>query len=392
LNYTVKAAHKNRMAVANYLGEPSIRSDLSQYLSQYRPEAVSAAEDFKLISIDNGTTQQVLTPEDVDAGTGIEGALDVQSMLGIAWPTPLISYSTGGSQPGFKPDNFTPENTNEPYLAWVQHLLSTPDDELPYVISTSYADNEQTVSPEYAKRVCESFAQLGARGVSLFFASGDDGVGADGTCFANEEPYERKFMPEFPSSCPYVTTVGGTFLFEPEVAVVDTSYRRPFYSSGGFSEYFPTPSYQKTAVSQYLASHDNFPAYSGLFTPTGRAYPDVAAQSLNFSVIYNSGLERIGGTSAATPAFAAIVALVNDALLAAGRPTMGFLNPWLYRGGFEAFRDVLSGKSAGCETEGFPASKGWDAVTGWGTPDFLGILETLGLDEKRGHGDGGDRL
>jgi tripeptidyl-peptidase-1 len=388
LDYKVKSADKNRMAVANYLGELSIRSDLEQYLQQFRPEAVSAAQEFKLISIDNGTVQAELTAADIDTDTGVEGALDLQSMLGIAWPTPLISYSTGGSQPGFRPSTSTPENTNEPYLVWLQYMLALSDDEVPYVVSTSYADDEQTVSPEYAKRVCDSFAQLGARGVSIFFASGDDGVGPSGYCESNEPPFARKFLPEFPSSCPYVTTVGGTYLFNPEVAVEDTSFRQPFYSGGGFSEYFPAPAYQKAAVSKYLSSNEGFPQYQGLFNAAGRAYPDVAAQSLNYSVIYNSEVIRVAGTSASTPAFAAIIALVNDALITAGRPTMGFLNPWLYGGGYEAFTDILSGSSAGCNTTGFPASNGWDAVTGFGTPVFPKILESLGVRDvkvKGGH-------
>ena len=372
------------MAVANYLGEYSIRSDLEQYLSQFRPEAVAAAQEFELISIDNGTTQQVLTAADVDAGTGIEGALDVQSMIGIAWPTPLISYSTGGSQPGFRPSNSTPENTNEPYLAWLQYMLALGDEEIPYVVSTSYADDEQTVSPEYAKRVCDSFAQLGARGVSIFFASGDDGVGSNGECISNQPPYQRIFTPEFPSSCPYVTTVGGTYLFDPEVAVYDGSFRRPFTSGGGFSNYFSAPKYQQDVVDKYLSTNGGFPQYEGLFNPTGRAYPDVAAQSLNYSVVYDSEVIRVAGTSASTPAFGAILALVNDALIAAGKPTLGFMNPWLYAGGFKAFTDILSGSSAGCDSDGFPATEGWDAVTGFGTPDFMRILENLGVGQGKG--------
>lgn len=58
---------------------------------------------------------------------------------------------------------------------------------------------------------------------------------------------------------------------------------------------------------------------------------------------------------------------------------MGFLNPWLYAGGFKAFYDILSGSSAGCNTTDFPAKPGWDAVTGYGTPYFPDILALLGL-------------
>lgn len=53
---------------------------------------------------------------------------------------------------------------------------------------------------------------------------------------------------------------------------------------------------------------------------------------------------------------------------------MGFLNPWLYSKGYQGFVDVLSGISGGCNTTGFPATEGWDAVTGFGTPIFPKIV------------------
>lgn len=63
---------------------------------------------------------------------------------------------------------------------------------------------------------------------------------------------------------------------------------------------------------------------------------------------------------------------------------MGFLNPWLYAGGYKAFNDILSGSSAGCNTDGFPAEAGWDAVTGYGTPYFPDILALLGVGDGNG--------
>lgn len=74
------------------------------------------------------------------------------------------------------------------------------------------------------------------------------------------------------------------------------------------------------------------------------------------------------GTSASTPTTASVISLVNDALIAQGRPPLGFLNPWLYAGGYAAFNDVTIGSSVGCNTSGFPATVGWDPVTGFGTP------------------------
>jgi tripeptidyl-peptidase-1 len=176
VNYTVKAPGKNLMALNDFLGELNNRSDASIYLEKFRPEAAAAAYQFKQISIAGGTVQQ--TPENstqLNAGTGVEGALDVQTMLGIAWPTPLVAYSTGGLNPDFVPDLWTPTDSDEPYVTWLQYILAQPD--LPSVISTSYGDDEQTVSYAYASQACNMFAQLGARGVSIFFGSGDQGVG-----------------------------------------------------------------------------------------------------------------------------------------------------------------------------------------------------------------------
>jgi len=93
----------------------------------------------------------------------------------------------------------------------------------------------------------------------------------------------------------------------------------------------------------------------------------------------NGTEERIGGTSASTPAFAGVITLVNDALLAAGRKPLGFMNPWLYSGGWKAFNDITSGNNPGCGTNGFSTAQGWDPVTGFGTPDLQKILANLGL-------------
>lgn len=103
---------------------------------------------------------------------------------------------------------------------------------IPQTFTTSYGDDEQTVPFDYATQVCNLFAQLGARGASIMFSSGDDGVGA-GDCRNNDGTRTVRFQPNFPASCPFVTTVGGTIRVNPEVAVS--------FSGGGFSNYFARP-------------------------------------------------------------------------------------------------------------------------------------------------------
>jgi tripeptidyl-peptidase-1 len=99
--------------------------------------------------------------------------------------------------------------------------------------------------------------------------------------------------------------------------------------------------------------------------------------------VWNGTTKVVDGTSASAPIFAAIVALLNDALLAQGKPTLGFLNPWLYSVGFKGFVDVTEGSTKGCGTSGFPAMTGWDAASGFGTPVSLKILTQAIGTEKR---------
>ena len=282
INYTAQAAGKNQQAFTNYLGEINDRSDTYMMLEKYRPEAAPAAYQFKKISIAGGPVNDKLNATQLKARTGLEGNLDVQAMLSIAWPTPLTSYSTGG-EPPFIPDMFTPTDTNEPYLTWLDYILAQPDP-LPGVISSSYGDDEQTVPKDYAIQACNGFAQLGARGVTVLFSSGDNGIGADGNCYSNDGKNTSTFLPSFPASCPYVTTVGGTYKTNPEVAVFrHRPGRAIFTAGGGFSNYFPRPKYQDSAVSTYIANTVTPLGYDGLYNPNGRGYPDLAGQALNYS-------------------------------------------------------------------------------------------------------------
>ncbi|CAD6453135.1 2aceba83-2327-4523-8826-632c26887149 [Sclerotinia trifoliorum] len=379
INYTVQAAHKNKMALTDYLGESNNRSDTKLFLEQYRPEAASAAYSFEVQIINGGNNDQGQeNATELKAGKDLEGNLDSETMLGIGYPTPLIAYTTGGSPP-FTPDSQTPTDTNEPYLTWLQYMLDQKDKDLPGVVSNSYQDTEQTVPYSYAVSVCKGFAQLGARGVSVLFGSGDNGVGSDGTCISNVDN-STTFLAMFPSTCPYVTSVGGTKFINPEVVASDA--RNGYVSGGGFSRYFPRPSWQDAAVKPYLSSlPKNITKY---FNATGRAFPDIAAQGYDYITVWNGTLVHLDGTSAATPTASAILALINDALIAAGKPTLGWLNPWLYKKGYKAFTDITSGSSSGCGTDGFPATTGWDAASGFGTPVFP-KLKNLVLSSSYGH-------
>lgn len=311
----MQSAGTNQIALANYLNEANNISDVSLFLQAYRPDAVSAANNFTVVIINDGDNQQ--TPDNssqLDDGKDQEGNLDAETILGITYPTPLTTYNTGGSPP-FTADLNTPDNTNEPYLTWLQYVLA--QENVPQVISTSYGDDEQTVPLSYATSVCNGFAQLGARGISLLFSSGDAGVGSDGTCSTNDGTNSSTFLPIFPGGCvspipylpkpiaktrlttlqPYVTTVGGTRNVEPEIVAYDDS--NGYVSGGGFSNYFPRPSYQDSVVPAYVESLNG--THEGLFNASGRAYPDIAAQGFRYVVVWNGDKIALDGTRYVSP-------------------------------------------------------------------------------------------
>ncbi|THZ05120.1 subtilisin-like protein [Aureobasidium pullulans] len=361
-NYKAQAPEKNMIAVTNYLNQTQKRSDIRRYLEIFRPKAAPVANTFPIVPIANASDNQ--GPLEPGETPSIEGDMDGELVIGISWPTSFMAFSTGGSPP-FLPDLATPTNNNEPYLEWRNYLLA--QDTLPQVITTSYGDFEQTIPVPYMTRVCEGFEKLAARGVSVIFSSGDTGVGPSDACISNSNSSQSMFLPAFPASCPWVTAVGATQDFEPEVAV------SAFGSGAGFSDHFAMPDYQVDAVNGYLEKIGDM--HTGLYNRSGRAYPDVAAQGVRIAIVTELRQIAGAGTSASAPIFAAVIALVNDARLAAGKPVLGFLNPWIYGGAFAAFTDVKDGSSVGCDTDGFPAADGWDAVTGFGTPNFTKLVE-----------------
>merc|ERR1712054_71563 len=213
-------------------------------------------------------------------------------------------------------------------------------------------EDESAWSLETATRMNTEFMKQGTRGISLFYASGDEGANCK----------NGKFVPETPSSSPYVTAVGGT---EPASGFPSPGSESAIgLSSGGFSNRWAQPEGQKSAVSAYLAQSGLPPATRG-YNVSSRASPDIAAQATNFCV--TPGGCGVAGTSCASPTAAALFSLLNDLRLQNGQSTLGFLNPLIYQNA-DAFQDITSGSSDGCDfDEGWPAKKGWDAATGVGT-------------------------
>ncbi|KZO97104.1 subtilisin-like protein [Calocera viscosa TUFC12733] len=370
--YFPQAVEVNHLGVAAYLGDDANLDDLNQFLSLQRPEAVGQA-NFTTVLIDNGTNPQTNL-----SGT-TESALDIQFTTGLTWPTPITFFETGGTRPHLYDAANMTGSAN--FLSWVTYVSALPDDQLPSTFSTSYGSEEVTVPIDYAQRVCAGLAALTARGVSLMYSSGDSGVGYANAsyCVDPNNLSQKMFLPNFPASCPYVTSVGGTQNIPDEVAVTR------FASGGGFSNFFGRPSYQEEAVSNYLSWLGS--DLAGWYNASGRGFPDVAAQGDRFQIVAPTYLTSkssnftkvglVGGTSASSPTFSSIVALLNDVRRSQGKPALGFLNPLLYSRLYLGLNDITIGSSFGCNTTGFPATYGWDPVTGLGTPNFQKLVALM---------------
>lgn len=290
------------------------------------------------------------------------------------------------------------------------HFFSTTD--VPQVNSISYgwwegdqcsiAGDECTQigvdSTGYVTRVNTEFQKIGVRGISLLASSGDSGANGrtDPDCSI---PHLRA---SFPASSPYVTAVGATEL----VSTTTLSTQPPicaaagltcvsggteqavsyaisgFGSGGGFSDILTQPSYQTDAVNAYLKSGVALPP-STYFNTSGRAYPDVGAVGHNLIILDGGAAQAVGGTSASSPIFAAVVALLNVAQIEKTGKPLGFLNPFLYQmyaADATTFNDITVGDNKcteqGCSSscQGYLCAPGWDPVTGLGTPNFENML------------------
>ncbi|KAI9753140.1 MAG: hypothetical protein M4579_005302 [Chaenotheca gracillima] len=406
IHYTPDPKSGSRMSFGSFLGESALLKDLESYQKTYN----LPRNPFTVETDNGGINNQSFA----DTGITGEANLDSQLITAVSHPLPVLEYITGGLAPIMTNlDQPTQASaSNEPYVPFFTYLLGKKNKNIPQVLSISYGDDEQTVPPSYAKRACSLMAEFGLRGVSVIVSSGDtgksipfsiitymsinllapfpEGVGAP--CQSNDGKNTTQFTPQFPSTCPYVTSVGGTQAFSPEVAWVA--------SSGGFSNYFDRASYQQGAVQEYFDRHlpkKVFNAFKPYFNPNGRAFPDVAAHSLtpDYAIFLKGKMTMSGGTSAATPVFSSIISLLNDARLRHRQPVMGFLNPWLYSVGKKGLTDITGGGSVGCNrvngqtgakipTGGlvpyasWNATKDWDPVTGLGTPDLVKLLKIFG--------------
>lgn len=268
---------RNKLGISGYLEQYGRLEDFNQFKKTFASDLKGTS--FEVVTINGAKNEQNSTEDSTEA------SLDIDYAIGLSNATATY-YLTGG-RGQLVPDVDQPDPndvSNEPYLDQLHYFTSLPDEELPAVLSTSYGESEQSVPEKYAESACNLLAQLGARGVSVIFSSGDEGVGSG--CQTNDGKNTTWFGATFPAACPFVTSVGGTYHIEPEEAVD--------FSSGGFSDRYDRPDYQKDVVQKYLGGIGG--AFKEYYNANGRAFPDVSAQARNYAVVDKGRVQGVSGT------------------------------------------------------------------------------------------------
>jgi len=342
------------------LGQSFSPSDLQSFQQQYNLPTTEVAN----VIGPNQPSQCAADPNNC-----AEANLDVQYILGIAQNATTWFWSTSSE--------------GDIFLEWIEAVASTPN--APLIHSVSYG----SLAPEDPQTDIERFntemCKLGLKGLTLFVASGDDGVANFG---ARGNPSQCGFTPSFPATSPYSTSVGATQGPEsgqPEIAC-SSETGGIVTTGGGFSTYVKRPDWQDTAVHAYLNNPANKVPPRSMFSSQGRAYPDIAGLGYNYNVFIGGQSYGVSGTSASTPMTAGMFTLINGARLKLGKSPVGYLNPILYQlGGNNSiiFNDITSGENNCCAGQqgqqtccqyGFYASSAWDPLTGWGSLKFDKLL------------------
>jgi subtilase family serine protease len=266
---------------------------------------------------------------------------------------------------------------------------------LPHVVSVSYGECESTVSPYSESRtlVERTLAAQAALGITVVVAAGDTGSSA---CARGVPPgkltsADKKPQASWPATSPWVLAVGGTNLtLNPDNSIAstgpwnDTTYPAPFKATagggGGQSSFESRPWWQpaqsfanssKRMVPDVAAFADESPGYAIVCSSGVKGCPKSPQQGITF----------VGGTSAATPLVAGMIALWTQQAKQQGLPRPGFVPPMIYataKSNPGAFIDITQGTNALFGGSCCPARPGYDLATGLGSPMANQIAVLLG--------------
>jgi len=303
------------------------------------------------------------TPTDQKDGAEGEVMLDVEVVGGVCPKATIVVYFSTFDENG-----------------WVSALdTAVHDAENPLsVISVSwgYAEDAQGAWSDGAiDAINDTLKAAALLGVTVCVAAGDDG--------SDDQVGDGYAHVDFPSSSPYVLAVGGTTLRKSksgkltEVAWKDGDGLRQDNggsTGGGVSVHFPRPGWQTVSIQSVNPGAID-----------GRVIPDVAADAsanTGYWMVADGQGGASGGTSASAPLWAALIARINASLGADKQ--VGYLTPMLYQGnkngaglGAASCKDITSGNNDTSSVGGYSAGTGYDAVTGWGSPDGGKLLTGL---------------
>ncbi len=238
-------------------------------------------------------------------------------------------------------------------------------------VSWGLAEDSSDWSRAAVEEVNQRLQAVAHLGVTVCVASGDDGSG--------DQLHDGRAHVNFPASSPFVLSVGGTMLNgDREVVWWQSPGQRQGgggATGGGVSAIFPRPAWQTVKVASLNPGAID-----------GRVVPDVAALAgpPYYDLVMLGERQPSGGTSAATPVWAALLTRIR----AAGKPSAGttFLAPLLYASlasgeprGQATCADITEGDNASHPQPGtgYQAEAGYDAVGGWGVPNGEGLLASL---------------
>lgn len=359
------------IVIFDSFGSPTIRTDLATFDTAY---GIPAPPTFAVYQPEGAVTYPYLhvSPSAIAHNTnlqneitwGYETTLDVEWAHAMAPGASLALVETPVSESAGVQGLQNMENAQAWALA--NHIGT--------IWSNSWAATEQSFhNAAVVQRLSRLYATAASQGVSAFFATGDTGA-------ANTDKQGATYPTatvNFPSSDPNIVSVGGTEIPTPAASISsyqpEAAWNDGFGATGGgYSTVFSEPSYQKAA---------------SIPDPTGaRGLPDVSynAALVSSILVYESFDPRstpswilIGGTSAATPQWAAICAIAEEA-----DGPLGFLGPRLYQvaqgpTGARAFHDITTGTTTFDGVTGYSAGAGWDPATGLGTPDVANLVAAL---------------
>lgn len=331
-------------------------SDLNTYFQQIGVTPPTIAS----VSVD-GTSNQ---PTPGANSPDVEVDLDIEMSGGAAPGASIVVY--------FAP--FTEQG-------WVDAITTAVNDTVhkPSVISISwgFAEGNDIWTSQAIQAVDEALQSAAAVGITVCVASGDDG--------SRDEITDGRAHVDFPASSEYVLACGGTTLQSSDNTinseVVWNDGTSGGASGGGVSDDIALPSWQASA---------NVPPSVNPGAHVGRGVPDVAGNAdpnTGYEVISDGQQGIVGGTSAVAPLWAGLIARINQQL---GKP-VGFLNSILYSlpNPSQTLNDITSGNNSIGGVKGYTAGPGWDACTGWGSPNGTALLTALGGSTGSGSGGSG---